>query len=434
MPPLLRPSLYALPPSLRASLYQQHQQQQRSFSASAARKSPLSDALLYCPTLLLDVLHTGLPWHTAIPLSAILVRTLLVYHISALPARKAAITRVNLHPLSAARFRSEYISYRERAADEKIQDAANGRTISEPEMAIMAIRMKIMRGFMAVRSSHRTGKEYGAPAFTWWRSPVNFGVLIAMTEAVRVKCGAREGLLSFLAKSIDQHVDPETARRAAMTPDEILVERLEAAYAAKQQSAGTPAQPVMEGEEGMSFMDEESTSPALQDMASDQLPALNTNIYAGVQDPSLKTEGLAWFPDLTLADSTLLLPFGLSTAIALTVLTRPNPNPAPVIQTKKNENQTPKDDDPLAALAALPPQKSPLDKLSTGQKLGLSVSLVFFFVAAKLPAAVLLYLIPSTVCGWLQTRWLDMKYPLPQMVTPCVRPVRVKVRKEFRDA
>lgn len=271
--------------------------------------------------------------------------------------------------------------------------------------------------------------------FSWWRSPINLGVLIAMTEAVRVKCGAREGLLSFLIKPIDRHVDAETARRAAMTPDEIMVERLEAAYAVKQEAAAartTQQQPTLDGQEG--------GQEILDEVLSDKLPALNTNQYATLQDPTLRTEGLAWFPDLTVPDTTLLLPLALSATMALTVLARPKTNPAPTsashskrtVSSSKELPVTP--DNPLEALAALPKPKSLLDHLSTGQKIGLSLSFVFFFAALKLPVAVLLYLMPSMAMGWLQSRWLDLKYPLPEVVRACRRPVRVKVRKEFRDA
>lgn len=63
----------------------------------------------------------------------------------------------------------------------------------------------------------------------------------------------------------------------------------------------------------------------------------------------------------------------------------------------------------------------------------MSFSIVLVAVVAKLPAAVLLYMVPSMVFTWLQGRWLDWKYPLPEVIKPCRRPVRIKVRKEFND-
>lgn len=259
---------------------------------------------------------------------------------------------------------------------------------------------------------------------------MNLGVLITMTEAVRVKCGAREGLLNVLLKPVDRHVDPETARRAAMTPDEIMVERLEGAYAKKQQ-AGNAA---VEGEMAM-----EDTIGDVATTTADHLPTLNTNMYASKIDPTLKTEGLAWFPDLTVADSTLILPLALSTTMALTVLLRPKTNPAPIrppptVKKPQKQQQEGTPEDTVAALAALPPMNSPLDLLSTSQKFGLTLSVFFFFAAMKLPVAVLLYLMTSLGFGWAQSRWLDLRYPLPEVVRACRRPVRVKVRKEFRDA
>jgi inner membrane protein COX18 len=75
------------------------------------------------------------------------------------------------------------------------------------------------------------------------------------------------------------------------------------------------------------------------------------------------------------------------------------------------------------------PTKKPA--LGFGQRLGLSFSLIFGIAATQFPAAVLLYLVPSMTMGWLQTRWLDVKYPIPGVVEPCKKPVRFKVRKEF---
>lgn len=273
--------------------------------------------------------------------------------------------------------------------------------------------------------------------FSWWRSTVNLGSLITMTEAVRVKCGAREGLLSLLIKPIDRNVDPETARRAAMTWDEIMVERLEAAYAGKQ-AARTTTTP----QETSSSLDVTDTagefmSQALETTAAEHLPALNTSSYAQLADPTLRTEGLSWFTDLTLADSTLMLPLALSATMAFSVLVRPKPDALNSSMNLKNKPSPQPDMNTVSvvdALAAQPPPKSPLSTLTRSQRFGLSLSVIFFFAAAKLPVAVLLYLVPSMAFGWFQGRWLDLKYPMPAVVMPCKRPARLKVKKEFRDA
>lgn len=261
---------------------------------------------------------------------------------------------------------------------------------------------------------------------------MNLGVLIAMTEALRVKCGAREGLLSTIIRPFDSHVDAETARRAAMTPDEIMVERLEAANAARE--AASKAQ--TGNEVG------EPVGDTLQDTASAHLAPLNTNAYASLQDPTLKTEGLSWCPDLTLIDSTLILPVALASTMILNVMARPaephTPSSNSLSKSLQQEVKQPasKDmpDDPIAALQAHGAPRVFLSDLTFRQRMGLTLSLLFFFAALKLPVAVLLYLMPSIAFGWLQNRWLDLKYPLPEVVTACRRPVRMKVRKEFRNA
>lgn len=60
------------------------------------------------------------------------------------------------------------------------------------------------------------------------------------------------------------------------------------------------------------------------------------------------------------------------------------------------------------------------------------VSAIFFVGAMKMPVAILLYFIPSIAIGWLQSRWLDFKYPLPQHIQKCSRPMRFKAKRQWK--
>jgi inner membrane protein COX18 len=473
MPPSLRPSLLSLPPSLRTSLYRT--QQTRSFSASqnlqsspiqdailhyptllldTLKSSPIQDAILHYPTLLLDTLHStgksharlppntlsnplhsGLPWHTAIPLSALLVRGLLTYNLTALPARKSAIVRTNLIPLALSRTRTELSAYDQRL---RIRNTIRAETNRLGKLDVLLFRVKLlfMKYWLSIKSTHKTGKEFGAPALVFWRSALNLGVFVAMTEAVRVKCGAREGLLAVILspfRTVTAEESAEAARRAGMSSEEILVERLQAAREASKTASTTGGEaaaldtPSVTEPSNLLLADATTTTTT----TTTPLPPLNTNLYAPSLDPTLRTEGLSWCPDLTLADPTLTLPALLGFTMILRTLLRPNTNPP--LPPRRLPSQKINPSDPMATLTALPPKQGLLDRLTRGQRIGMSFSIVLVAVVAKLPAAVLLYMVPSMVFTWLQGRWLDWKYPLPEVIKPCRRPVRIKVRKEFND-
>ena len=253
----------------------------------------------------------------------------------------------------------------------------------------------------------------------------NFGVLIAFSEAIRLKCGTRQGLLGLILSPIEwtgRKVAPGAFEKVP-DPAEQLAARIE-----KIQEA-----------QGGELVDlsEHSLKPT---------PLSGPDTTSPYFDPTLQTEGLAWCPDLTLPDPAGALPFVVFAAITTTVLFQPikqntltSTLRAPGMGSDGDPQfqfPVPRDASPESAATLSTPQPKLLPtflrrRLTGTQLLGLIFAYVFGLVAHNLPAAILLYFIPSILVGWVQARWLDVKFPVRPAVQPCKRPLRMKKWKEW---
>ena len=73
----------------------------RAFHASAPRKDPVLDAILYLPHEMMTLIHTQVPWYAAIPASAFLLRAALVTSFGTW-ARSLMARYIGLQPLRQA--------------------------------------------------------------------------------------------------------------------------------------------------------------------------------------------------------------------------------------------------------------------------------------------------------------------------------------------
>ncbi|KAF2872677.1 hypothetical protein BDV95DRAFT_628255 [Massariosphaeria phaeospora] len=98
----------------------------RAFHATAPRQNVVYDALLQVPHSMLCYIHTSMPWYAAIPVSAFILRALLV---TTMGARARALTSryIGLHPLRQA------IALTEGA---KLKRARNFKTNQEAKRAV----------------------------------------------------------------------------------------------------------------------------------------------------------------------------------------------------------------------------------------------------------------------------------------------------------
>ncbi|CAK4027291.1 Hypothetical predicted protein [Lecanosticta acicola] len=455
LPPTLRTSAYQS--SIRASAYQPLSPARRNISTTVSQvPDKLLQAVTAPPTALLDAIHVlGLPWWAALPVTAVLVRGVLGYYLASLPNHKTTIIRSHLAPLSYLRARNRLVYWVNKATERQI-----GPLTRSDRRRLALYILSPINGFAQLWS---VAKSCGVPLVTW-RSFFNFGMMITFLEAVRIKCGTREGLLSIIVSPLQSLWDSRTGKppavdpRASMSPEEIMAERLwearEAQRAQQVQQAGSA----------------DSAGGLGDPQAATDVPlsALDTNSYADLVDPSLKVEGLAWCRDLTLADSSYLLPLSMGAVIVASALLQPREPPkhgksgrgyagretraqegrlessAPSVKRSVDSASVKPANEVRAAMEAADklyaqtPRKGFganrfFENLTTGQRVRLSVGFLFMFFASHLPAAVLLYLIPTIATGVVQSRWLNLRYPVPKAIQPCTRPLRERVRKEIPD-
>ncbi|KAF2770156.1 hypothetical protein EJ03DRAFT_326804 [Teratosphaeria nubilosa] len=465
-----RPSLLSLPPHLRVHAYQRAP---RPFSASTAQQSALVDAVVAPCTALLDTLHaTGLPWCAVIPLSALVARGLVVYRLSLLPARRAAQTHALLLPVSNTRVILASASQRvskARAADE---DALEKARDSPAARVVVAFRRHMRSWWIKRRTLHDLGTQFRVP-YWHWRSGVGFGTLIAMTEAIRIKAGAREGLLPFLlspfqylGEGITELFTGRPALRAqnvagnvdAAPPSTPLTSTTEttpnATISDSSPQTPTPSDPTLSSAaEAAQFTT--TTTTTTTDQTSDQIQLLPS---ARDFDPTMQTEGLPWCLDLTHPDPTNTLPLVVSAYMMWNVLAdaraaqrlKKNPTIPTPPPPQESTTATPQDA-PLSHLTpahraklSAPQQQRLINirdyreraglTLMTPWQLGqLTFAYFFVFIAMKIPAGILVYMLASQAVGRLQGKWLERRMPLRRGVEPCRRPLRLRSRKQWED-
>ncbi|KAK1065604.1 hypothetical protein LTR12_000347 [Friedmanniomyces endolithicus] len=240
----------------------------------------------------------------------------------------------------------------------------------------------------------------------WKRSMINFFTLISFTEAVRLKCGSSEGLLSFVLSPLEwirnalvhkqSPPAPVIAPQPKMSPEEDMAQRLE--LTATTDEAGN-----------MSY------DPSKLNAAPG---AGEPSAYF---DSSLQTEGLGWFVDLTAADATFILPILLWLSVSANIIfqrTAGRPKKVVVPTTARVQDATSQSPElkadktfdtgalspeALRTLTAPPLGSNSSDNRFLGflppitnlQRIQLCIALVILSAMLKIPAAIFLYFIPS---------------------------------------
>ncbi|KAL6707919.1 hypothetical protein ACN47E_003593 [Coniothyrium glycines] len=170
----------------------------RSFHASAPRKDPLLDTILYLPHEMMNVIHASVPWYAAIPLSAFLMRGLLVTTAGAW-ARALSARYVGLHPLRQA------LAFQKR---DEILRRGNFRSPKEAEVLVK----KEVKDVTTQLDRRWNVTLTGQISWTLAQIPIFF----AMAETIRQKCGARDGLLGLgLSVFKSKHSGDELASKAS---------------------------------------------------------------------------------------------------------------------------------------------------------------------------------------------------------------------------
>lgn len=359
-------SIFKLPPSIRLSIHQ-HSAISRSFSCTASRSEPSSSARVIADTVstqaltlstavpsgLLDVLHaTGLPWWAVIPASAVLVRGVFVYFYITKKSRRHAQIQRQLSPLVRAR------TLLLAETPEMKKHIMSWREDLRPALALWT-KFRYVE-----QSAILLGKQFNAPRFYRnWRPYANFGVLIIMMEAIRIKCGTRVGLLSLVTSSLQwttdmfktgwtaavvwcqtetstlpsdpdtppSHPIPDAEESISANADAIEHDSLDHDLGIDLHSISTSTQTNGFSADIIAAARESTSDPAvLAALAKlDGTPAAPhiAATYAEHMDPSMQAEGFLWVTDLTAVDPYHFFPALAALLLAAQIAIRPYQSP-----------------------------------------------------------------------------------------------------------
>lgn len=400
----------------------------RQFSASPRSRTTLTDIAIAGPNAFIDAIHsTGLPYWAALPLTGVLVRGVFVYYIAVKPAHRKAELANYFKPLVSARVRMLLSTADEQA---RIARGKGGRRWTA----------SIRATWHYVRSTWMYQSKFGGSNIPW--GLINFGALITFAETIRLKCGRQEGLLTMiltplenmrkmLAEATSGPTEPEAEK--VVNPAEALAARLQAAFDAQTAKA-------KEGEL-VEYSDASELAEAVISGNVKLEPISKIDTTSHYFDAALQSEGLSWCPDLTLVDATPTLPL-LTGAVILgafwfkPAVIPPRKTPDPF----KDGLGGSKSLDEVTADVARPKttlkdsfERARGQRTSVARQIPILGALLFASMASHFPAAVLLYLIPNLAVGWLQSRYLDLRYPKRPAITQCKRMLRFRAKQEWND-
>ena len=378
----------------------------------------------------MDSLHNlGLTWAAVIPCTAVLLRGALSYYLIALPQRKTAQQRAAVTPLIHA----YGLMHQERPVEREKLNKILRSGANRWDLAIYGMGVRF-RGW--VRGWWELGWLSGIGRWKFFGQKVGqFGILLTVMEAIRVKCGSGEGLLALVFSpfvAVGNGVQALTHRGQ----DSVALEQVARLQQQYDITKGVPA-----GSAATTLPPQTSAETTPFDTALQPLPP---------PDPTLQTEGLSFCPDLTLADPTGILPQCLLATILLTAYFSPRAlEPNMDVRTGSAHIRNVVDSLP-GTITANPAARAareaklhrtlnwlpwPFNKmvahvqaLPFPQRIAMFVGMYFYFIAQGMPAGMVLYLVCSWSVGWVQRVWLDVRFPAVSPILPCSRPVRVKRR------
>ncbi|KAI7259854.1 hypothetical protein KC345_g10207 [Hortaea werneckii] len=437
----LRPSLFHLPPALRVSAFQATTAQ-RSFTSTSAPFT-LVDLAVTPPSYLLDLLHTslGLPWYAVLPATALVVRSSLLYFLSARIDRRKQGLQANLVPVAAARANMQLHN------PDEWQRRRRMPPLLRPLIDELKGRWTVRSEAQALNKQFGVSHLGGFPSFF-----ASFGLLIAVTEAVRMRCGSREGLLPLVLHPFERMREALFGKAPSPSPESTAASG-EGAAAARGLSEDQLRAAMVTDADGNVTVDFAQLQQAAQD-----LPPAPT-AYSASFDPSLQLEGLPWCLDLTLPDTSFILPTSLVLIIASGIIFKPGQSlskparsppsakpsapttttsPSPSSSSSSSSSSSPTKQQQQQQQPPLPstPPFRLLPRITNLQRLQLSILFPFWLAALQFPAAIVLYIASSSAVTQLQKLWVYRKMMARGGVAgggiqPCRRPLRLKVRKEW---
>jgi mitochondrial inner membrane protein COX18 len=288
---------------------------------------------------------TGLSWALALPLTAVSLRLFVTLPL-AIYQRRAHQRRVALQPL-----RSAWQAVIRKTAMEKSRHLG-------PAIVVREVQRRM------TRKTFELYRRWKCGLWREWLQILYFPVWLAVIEAIRGMCGAKRGLLGLLA---DGAGDVVPVIKTSAVPTQTVVQSAPEGFLEVGQAAIPTANAQSESAANVTF------------------------------EPSMVTEGMLWFPDLTVADPLHILPFALSATLLLNIYSM--------------------------GRVGLPSGKEPLWRKRL-KRILLTVALAAGPLTLEVPCAMLLYWISSGVVGYVHNLLLDIWMPLQNSIRPCKPVVR----------
>ncbi|KAH0177445.1 hypothetical protein KCU82_g2018, partial [Aureobasidium melanogenum] len=356
----------------------------------------LPDYVAFLPVACLESLHsTGLPWFAAIPLSAVLIRSLVIYPLFQRPLREKLVDRAQTQPLVDA-----HMSVVRRVLDRSTPKDSPWRKLN-----------------LVINAWHRRRHLQ----VTMFDRKLNFGhrtmmfmTTILVSDGLRRIMGAKEGLLKFILGPLDWTV----SWLIPNPPKDQTIRETAEAVSINSPSDGSPDQaPNAPNGVPTSAQDVLSATETAQDVTGDLAQEASTAVAGHVNsawfDPTLLTEGFSWCPDLTASDPTLILPVIFSSTFFASIYFAPRIQGTVTTTGSKSESER--------------------AKPTNAQRIMMTIATLSIVPALHMPAGLLLYFISNMVTNNLQSRWLTYTKPIYPAPTACKRPVRMQRHKEIAE-
>ncbi|CAD0097186.1 unnamed protein product [Aureobasidium vineae] len=355
----------------------------------------LPDYVALMPVTCLDSLHSiGLPWFAAIPLSAILIRSLLIYPLFQRPLREKLVARAQLQPLVDANMSiTKRILYRR---------TTKGTQKSMAHKLNLTLESWRTRNRVRIAMFERS-RLYGHRFFM-------FMTTIVVSDGLRRMMGAKEGLLKFVLGPLDWTLSwlvPSSLTETS--PGEAEVSPASPVSNPVTNTGLDDLDPWSTGvPQGLSAT--ETAQDATSGLAQEASTAVAGHLNSAWFDPSLLTEGFSWCPDLTASDPTMVFPLIFSSTFFASIYFAPRIQ-GTVTGSKVDERA----------------------KSTNGQRIMMTVAMLSIIPALHMPTGLLLYFISNMVTNNLQSRWLTYTKPIHPAPTACKRPVRMQRYKEIPE-
>lgn len=356
----------------------------------------LPDYVALMPVACLESLHsTGLPWFAAIPLSAVLIRSLVIYPLFQRPLREKLVDRAQTQPLVDA-----HMSNVRRLLDRKIPRDSAWRKVNLIGNAWLS-RQRIQM--------HMFDRNFsGGHRF------MMFMTTILVSDGLRRIMGAKEGLLKFVLGPLDWTVSWLIPTSLKQSDSGQTVEAVSANSSFNETSdQGSSALTGMPTNAPDVLSATEMAQDAAGDLAQEASTAVAGHVNSAWFDPTLLTEGFSWCPDLTASDPTLILPVIFSSTFFASIYFAPRIQGTVTTAGSKSESKR--------------------AKPTNGQRIMMTIAALSIIPALQMPTGLLLYFISNMVTNNLQSRWLTYTKPIYPAPTACKRPVRLQRIKEIAE-